>query len=161
VPTRELFRSSSSTPPRTQWSIDSPWDFLDTNWNLSYWDWSQDWENFEGAPVFDDESGFGGDGDENGEVTVGNGRCVTSGPFVDLKALYYDDQYQPHCLSRGFAKGTELAELTRLIQPESIDEVMQEKEFAHFAHKLESRAHKFISHSIRGDFSKYTGPYGI
>lgn len=74
--------------------------------------------------------------------------------------MFYDDSYLPHCLSRGFAKGDQLSDLCRLIQPEIIDRILQEPDFEPFAHELEKRAHSFISGSIRGDFSKYTGPYG-
>ena len=127
----------------------------------SYWDWSQDWNNFEHAPVWSAQSGFGGDGDNAGELTVGEGRCVVDGPFAGLEAAYYDDRYRPHCLSRGFSKGSELAELAELVKPEAIDAVMREPEFEDFAPELERRAHTFISRSIKGDFSKYTGPYGM
>ena len=91
---------------------------------------------------------------------MGEGRCVTDGPFAGLEAMFYDDKYQPHCLSRGFSKGDEMAELTKLIQPEVLEELMREPDFGTFAPELERRAHHFISRSIRGDFSKYTGPYG-
>ena len=126
----------------------------------SYWDWSTDSSNFENAPVWDDDEGFGGDGNIEGEMTVGEGRCVTGGKFAGLEAMFYDDKYQPHCLSRGFQKGDKMLELSELIKPEAIDEVMEESDYGKFAHDLEVRAHTFISRSIRGDFSKYTGPYG-
>ena len=74
--------------------------------------------------------------------------------------MFYEDKVNPHCLSRGFQKGDEMHKLCELIKPEAINKVMQESDYDKFAHALEARAHTFISHSIRGDFSKYTGPYG-
>ena len=80
-----------------------------------YWDWSLDWNNFVDAPVWDNEHGFGGDGDVTGDITVGEGRCVAEGPFAGLEAMFYDDEYHPHCLSRGFLKGAALKDKCRLI----------------------------------------------
>ena len=85
---------------------------------------------------------------------------MIGGKFAGLEAMFYDDKYNPHCLSRGFQKGNEMHKLGELIKPEAIDEVMEETGYDKFAHALEVRAHTFISRSIRGDFSKYTGPYG-
>ena len=125
-----------------------------------YWDWSQDWQNFENAPVWNSEHGFGGDGATEGAPTVGNGRCVGDGPFAGTEAMYYGDRVEPHCLSRGFAKGNELGELTELINPDGLEDLMKESRFDKFAPELERRAHHAISGSVGGEFSKYTGPYG-
>jgi tyrosinase len=95
-----------------------------------------------------------------GETSVGDGRCVTNGPFADLEVMYYDGDELPHCLSRGFADETELKELGALVQPATIDELMAEDDYEVFATELEKRAHKFLSHSVRGDLSRFTGPNG-
>ena len=73
--------------------------------------------------------------------------------------MYFDGQHQPHCLSRGFSKGPELSALAELIRPEVLEDLMKALTFEGFAPELERRAHRFISRSIRGDFSTYTGPY--
>ena len=125
-----------------------------------YWDWSQDWRDFHHAPVWSSDGGFGGDGNITDETTVGKGRCVTDGPFAGLEALYYDDQVQPHCLSRGFEKGERMEELAELIRPEVIEDLMHDDEYEKFAPELERRAHRFIRDGVNGDFSKFTGPYG-
>jgi len=126
--------------------------------SLPYWDWSQDWNEFENSPIWSSEKGFGGNG--NGDVTIGEGSCVLDGPFSGLEARYYADELRPHCLSRGFSEGEELKELAELISPNAMANILREKKFESFAPKLEARAHRFISGSIKGDFSKYTGPYG-
>ena len=131
------------------------------NQDCRYWDWSKDWENFETAPVWDSETGFGGDGDASGEMTVGNGRCVASGPFAGHEVSFYDDKYQPHCLSRGFQSATELSDLGKLIEPKIVERMLRAPDFNTFALELEARGHRFMSESIRGDFSKFTGPNGM
>ncbi|KAF5870718.1 putative tyrosinase-like protein [Botrytis fragariae] len=85
--------------------------------------------------------------------------CVMDGPFAGLEAMFYGGDYKPHCLSPGFSTGESLQELSELIRPDVVDEIMQEKEFKNFAERLEKNAHQFVSGSIRGDFSKFTGPY--
>ena len=104
-------------------------------------------------------NGFGGDGNTTRETTVGEGRCITNGLFARLEAMFYDAKYQPHCFSRGFSNGDEMAELTKLVQPEVLEELMRELDFGSFTPEMERRAHHFISRSIRGDFSKYPNPY--
>ena len=124
----------------------------------SYWDWSLDWSNFRAAPVWNADSGVGGDG--TGPESVGDGRCVTTGPFSDIEMSFYDGEFQPHCLSRGFSPEKELKELGQLIRPDAIDNLMHEDSYHTFAGELETRAHKFLSHSVRGDLSRFTGPNG-
>ncbi|TEY24755.1 hypothetical protein BOTCAL_1364g00020 [Botryotinia calthae] len=128
--------------------------------DLPYWDWSADWKDFANSPIWDSQRGFGGDGKSSDESTVGQGSCVMDGPFAGLEAMFYGDDYKPHCLSRGFSTGKSLQELSELIKPDVVDEIMQEKEFKDFAERLEKNAHRFVSGRIRGDFSKFTGPYG-
>lgn len=54
-----------------------------------------------------------------------------------------------------------MEELAKLIRPEVIEDLMREEEYEKFAPELESRAHRFIRDGVRGDFSKFTGPYGM
>ena len=123
-----------------------------------YWDWSLDWSNFPGAPVWDTTSGLGGDG--SGTGSVGSGKCVTSGPFSDIEVMFYDGEVQPHCLSRGFPPEEELQEFGQLIRPDAIEHMKEESKFESFASELEKRAHTFLTHSVRGDLSRFTGPNG-
>ena len=128
---------------------------------LPYWDWTRDWEDITRSPVFDAETGFGGDGNATGEITVGGGRCVVDGPFAGLKALRYDAEYEPHCLSRGFLKGTVLKKMCGDdITPEKVEGVLQMGDFESFMHALEEGPHIAISTGIRGDWVKFTVPYG-
>ena len=123
-----------------------------------YWDWSLDWSSFRDAPVWDPSTGLGGDGPGSG--SVGDGKCVTSGPFSELEVMFYDNEVLPHCLSRSFPEKEELKGLGELIRPEAINDLMKENVYEGFASELEKRAHKFLSHSVRGDLSRFTGPNG-
>ena len=100
--------------------------------------------------------GLGGDG--SGPESVGNGECVTSGPFADIEVMFYDGEVKPHCLSRGFPGVEEVGELGELIKPEVIEDLLNKKEYDHFALELEKRAHKFLTLTVRGDLSRFTGP---
>ncbi|KAJ8062942.1 hypothetical protein OCU04_008189 [Sclerotinia nivalis] len=64
-----------------------------------------------------------------------------------------------NCLSRGFRSGAEMKELGKLVQPEVVKNIMSEDNFETFAHRIEHNAHRFVSQSIRGELSKFTGPY--
>lgn len=129
--------------------------------SLPYWDWVLDWKDVTRSPVFDSELGFGGDGNLTGKVTVGGGRCVVDGPFAGLEALRYDADYQPHCLSRGFLHGELLQRMCGDdIQPEKVDRILQLDDFESFVHELEEGPHIAISTGIRGDWLKFTVPYG-
>ncbi|KAI9665086.1 MAG: hypothetical protein M1821_006534 [Bathelium mastoideum] len=123
-----------------------------------YWDWSLDWNNFRESPVWDAASGLGGNGDPSGAPTVGEGRCVVDGPFASLEVSYFDGEEHAHCLSRGFPEHSELRELGELVKPDAIDGLMDEPDFEKFASEIERRGHTFLSRSVRGDLSKFTGP---
>ncbi|KAK3075302.1 hypothetical protein LTR53_001503 [Teratosphaeriaceae sp. CCFEE 6253] len=130
--------------------------------SLVYWDWTLDSEALERSPVFDPSTGFGGDGEVDGEITVGRtGRCLVDGPFAGVRADYYDVKFQPHCLSRGF-RDLE-GKLGRIdghdISPESIEEVLGLGDYESFVALMESRVHDAIPFGIGGDFETFTAPY--
>lgn len=129
---------------------------------LVYWDWTLDSEALEKSPVFSAESGFGGDGEKDGEITVGKtGRCLKDGPFTDIVADYYDVKYHPHCLSRGFRNDEgELGHIDGTdISPSSIEEVLNMDDYEDFVALMESRVHDTIPFGIGGDFETFTAPY--
>ena len=129
---------------------------------LVYWDWTLDWESLESSPVFDAETGFGGDGEVGGAITVSRtGRCVIDGPFAGVVAEFYDVQHRPHCLSRGFRdlEGNLGHMYGDDIRPESIEEVLSLPTYEDFVAKMESRVHDAIPYGISGDFETFTAPY--
>ncbi|KAJ4347254.1 uncharacterized protein N0V89_011194 [Didymosphaeria variabile] len=127
---------------------------------ILYWDWSQDWKNMPLAPVWDVEGGFGGDGQRDTPITVGEGRCVSDGPFANVEAQYFGDEAKPHCLSRGFASDAHIERIGEPISPDALEELRERSTtFAEYAPELEHRAHIFMRDGVRGDFRAYTGPY--
>ena len=131
--------------------------------SLVYWDWTLDSDALEDSPVFDAKTGFGGDGEVGGEITVSRtGRCVIDGPFAGIEAEYYDVKYQPHCLSRGFRDlDGNLGHIDgHDITPESIEEVLSFEDYEGFVTLMESRVHDAIPYGISGDFETFTAPYG-
>ena len=106
------------------------------------------------------DDGFGGDGNLTGEVTVGHGRCVIDGPFANLHVQYYNEHYEPHCLSRGFLNSTSMAISGSLIRPAAVERVLNVSNYAAFLLRIEDGPHSAIPISIKGDFSKFTAPNG-
>ena len=51
--------------------------------------------------------------------------------------MFYNEEVQPHCLSRGFPKKEELKERGQLIRPEVIENLMEEDKYENFAGELE------------------------
>lgn len=131
---------------------------------LVYWDWTLDSDAIEHSPVFDPDTGFGGDGEIGGEITVSNtGRCIVDGPFAGIVADYYDVKYKPHCLSRGFRDlDGSLGHIDGSdITPESMEEVLSSETYEDFVKLMESRVHDAIPYGISGDFETFTAPYGM
>ena len=127
-----------------------------------YWDWTLDWRKLEGSPVFDAETGFGGDGEVGGAITVSRtGRCVVDGPFAGVVAEFYDVQHLPHCLSRGFRdlEGNLGHIYGEDVRPERIEEVLRLPDYEGFVVEMERRVHDAIPYGISGDFETFTAPY--
>ncbi|EMC93898.1 hypothetical protein BAUCODRAFT_36350 [Baudoinia panamericana UAMH 10762] len=129
---------------------------------LPFWDWTMDSMALEMAPVFSAADGFGGDGEVDGNITVGRtGRCVVDGPFAGITAEYYDVKYKPHCLSRGFRDFEgELGHMNgQDVTRESIEEVLELNDYEDFVVMMESKVHNAIPFGIGGDFETFTAPY--
>ncbi|KAF4615860.1 hypothetical protein G7Y89_g15255 [Cudoniella acicularis] len=127
--------------------------------HLSYWDWSLDWKNMAKSPIWEDEGGFGGNGNEKAEISVGKGHCVTDGPFANLTVAYFSNKNESHCLSRGFVQGELLDErFGAKVRPEALEAILQQPDYESFNSRLENGPHDSLPHSVRGDFSRETAP---
>lgn len=130
--------------------------------SLVYWDWTLDAFSLASSPVFSASTGFGGDGEVGGTITVGgSGRCVVDGSFADVVAEYYDTKPYRHCLSRGFRTddGT-LGEMDGSdITAASIEETLRLDDYEAFVMEMESKVHDAIPFGIGGDFETFTAPY--
>jgi len=114
--------------------------------------------------VWDSDDAFGGNGDgngnETGEMTIGQGYCVTDGAFANLQVQYYNESYRPHCLSRDFVQGDRLTQLGAHIKPEALEKVLDRREYETFLLEFEDGPHSVIPVFVRGDFFKLTAPNG-
>ncbi|KAK1963248.1 Di-copper centre-containing protein, partial [Colletotrichum sublineola] len=120
---------------------------------LPYWDWTLDWENFLESPVFSNVTGFGGNGNSSAPLGVGEGHCVTDGPFADLRPLYYESQTQPHCLSRGFTDFP-----GKNVNPEAVEKCLGQKNYDAFFLAVEKGPHDMAPDGIRGEFYSFAAP---
>jgi tyrosinase len=118
--------------------------------------------NLTRAPVWDATEGFGGNGNMSLPTTVGNGQCVQEGPFAGLQVQYYNEDWNPHCLSRGFLTG-ELQDHfgAQRLNSSAMANVMDELDYYKFLLKLEDGPHSAIPINVRGDFSRFTAPNGM
>jgi tyrosinase len=129
---------------------------------LSYWDWTMDWMNLQNSSVWDALTGFGGDGDSQSPETVGGGRCVTDGPFTQLRPILYNHTYTKHCLSRGFRDGEILGRLPGAsFSPEIIGNITRKASYEEFVKDIEYRLHNVMHVSIAGDFLALTAANGM
>ncbi|KAI0405660.1 putative tyrosinase [Xylaria palmicola] len=126
---------------------------------LPYWDWTRDWRNLTQAPVWDATEGFGGNGNVNLPSTVGHGHCVQDGPFAGLQVQYYNEDFNPHCLSRGFLTG-ELQDHfgAQRLNSSAMAAVLGQPDYYQFLLMLEDGPHSAIPIIVRGDFSRFTAP---
>ncbi|KAM0795969.1 hypothetical protein BDR22DRAFT_893659 [Usnea florida] len=124
---------------------------------LPYWDWSLDWMDLANSSIWNSSDGFGGDGDLDGPVTVGGGRCVTNGPFSALRPIIYNHTYTQHCLSRGFRDGKTVGRIPGArYSPESIGSILRESTYKEFVRRVEYYLHNTMHQGIAGDFLAMT-----
>ncbi|KAM3503748.1 hypothetical protein MY10362_004018 [Beauveria mimosiformis] len=128
---------------------------------MPYWDWSLDWRDLAHSSIWDNRTGFGGDGDPHGAETVGKGRCVIDGPFADLRPIIYNHTFTKHCLSRGFSDGEIRGRLPgEKFSPENIGEIARQGNYSSFLRRLERDLHNTLHNSINGDFKAMTAANG-
>ncbi|PLB44172.1 Di-copper centre-containing protein, partial [Aspergillus steynii IBT 23096] len=125
---------------------------------LPYWDWSLDYRNLTGSPVWNIDDGFGPSGSSS--PSVGTGGCVDQGPFANWAPAYYDGVYHPHCLSRGFLDAATVARVGNLtVRPDALKRVIRKKqEYFDFLMAVETMSHLTIPYVVQGDFVKVTAP---
>lgn len=114
------------------------------------------------SPIWDADSGFGGDGKIGGQIIYDHGRCVEDGPFASLQPRFHERKYNPHCLSRGFRKGKKSGKVFPAgeLRPERISEILFQSSYDDMCQGIEMGPHNFVPFSIRGDFFSFSSPYG-
>jgi tyrosinase len=116
-----------------------------------------DWEDPPSSPIFDSETGFGGDGDPDAPKH-NTAHCVTDMPLeTDLQPLWYGGEYEPYCLTRAF---TDENWLGHYVNPDALEEVKAAKSYDEFFPALEAGPHNVIIMGIGGDIAGHTAPNG-
>ncbi|KAM3433970.1 hypothetical protein MY4824_005703 [Beauveria thailandica] len=132
-------------------------EYADFKGHIPYWDWSLDWMDLANSSIWSSQDGFGGDGDANGPVTVGQGRCVVDGPFAHLRPILYNHTFTQHCLSRGFHDGETMGRLSgEAYKPDTIGRILREPTYQGFERQLEIYLHGSLHQSVNGDFKAMT-----
>lgn len=109
-----------------------------------------------GSDIWDPEHGLGGNGGNKTEKTTdAHGRvwkCLTDGPFKDIRPAYVLTEYAPHCLSRDFFNGTSRPGDMRSTgyTPEVIARINAYTTFVDFELYLENLPHGSIHSAVGG-----------
>lgn len=91
--------------------------------------------------------------------SVGDGHCVTDGPFSDLVLPFHNSDDHDHCLSRSFADGHTRGRLPGdQVRPAVVEEILSQADYKTFFLQLEKGPHNQIPNGIGGDFLKFTAP---
>ncbi|KAF2095406.1 Di-copper centre-containing protein [Rhizodiscina lignyota] len=126
---------------------------------LVYWNWALDWEEPANSPIFDPDTGLGGDGIAGGAVTPSFGHCLHDGPFAHFRALYVNSRYAPHCLARGFGDANQQGRFSGSpYRPQAMKEILAAETYEAFLERLLS-AHRAVHNGVGGDFQSNTAPY--
>ena len=118
--------------------------------------------NLANSSIWNDQDGFGGDGDPAGHETVGEGRCIVDGPFANLRPILYNHTFNQHCISRGFHDGETMGSLPGgAYSPEKIGEILRKSTYLEFVREVEIYLHGSLHQSVNGDFKAMTAANGI
>lgn len=117
------------------------------------------------APVWDLETGFGGNGDPAVDPLARDTskKCLIDGPLKDFEVAYTMNGYHPHCLIRNWNSGIAFPGdmLAESYTKEVVDVVSADKTYVDFRYKLESGPHGAIHSAVGGDMSPATSPNGM
>jgi hypothetical protein len=114
--------------------------------SLPYWDWTKDTVSQKNSPVWDDKSGFGGNG-------TAHGNCIDDGIFKPWKMQWPSE----HCIRRRFdANISSVNYTTNFVQA-----IRKTSTSYHdFRNALESGPHKAIHNTIGGEMPTDHSPNG-
>jgi tyrosinase len=121
-----------------------------------YWDWTLDVADVAKSDIWDTEHGFGGNGGSKTEKTADahhrEWKCLTDGPFKDIRPAYILTEYAPHCLSRDFFDGISRPGTMRssAYTPEAIASIIALDTFVDFEFDLENKPHASIHSAVGG-----------
>lgn len=112
------------------------------------------------SPIWDEEAGFGGNGDMSRHTNLNYGRCVTTGPFANMQLSYAGPDPDKHCLSRGFQDDNFHNYSGRNVQPDAIEALLEVDNYEELYEGVEAGPHDTIPNMVRGDFFLLSAPNG-
>ncbi|KAK7931176.1 hypothetical protein PG985_001888 [Apiospora marii] len=129
---------------------------------MAYWDWTLDTADVTKAPVWDPETGFGGNGDPAIDPLKESSlkKCLVDGPLKGSQVAYTMHGYAPHCLARNWNSGIAFPGdmLADSYTKEVVAEVAAKDNYADFRYELEGGPHGAIHSAVGGDMSPATSP---
>ncbi|KAG7112738.1 Tyrosinase ustQ like protein [Verticillium longisporum] len=166
--------------PWHRWYVQLHEDLLRTECGFAgaqpYWDWSIDGDavNTPNSPVFDAETGFGGNGVRTGSTEPGFERCVVDGPFAHTNLTLAmgwpnmnDPGDRPHCFTREFNNASGRDENGEMIigdmqaaayNSKVMNTIYGFDTYAAMSNMLEGLPHAQIHSIIFGDMGPATSP---
>ena len=128
-----------------------------------------DASNFTASPIWNSDTGFGGNGDPNLEPQMPRGNCVVDGPFANTTRTWQSDsnghgfnlRHSPHCLSRGFLTGEKAEQLQSRVSPAALQRLLGQSSYGKLLDEVEIQTHNVIPQFVRGDFYRMTAPNGM
>lgn len=128
----------------------------------SYWDWTLDTDDVTKSPIWDPETGFGGNGDPAIDPFSGDRKCLVDGPLKGLQVNYTMSGLEPHCLARNWNSGIAWPGdmLARAYTKEAVQKITVLDTYQEFHPSLEAGPHGAIHSAVGGDMSPATSPNG-
>lgn len=112
--------------------------------------------------MWDLDHGFSGNGraSEDPSPFFPRSHCVGEGRLANLQVAHAGAAQAPHCLTRDFGSGEPVANLSQLLRPSAIEELMYQDDYYKFLVRFEAGPHIAIPKFIMGDFRLFTSPNG-
>ncbi|KAK3312335.1 putative tyrosinase [Apodospora peruviana] len=106
------------------------------------------------SPIWDAESGFGGDGTSGGDFSIRWGTCIADGPFSDYEVHWYNRTSRPHCLSRGFGRQSSYPPRFSgdAFSPDAMAKTFAKERYIDFSMQIEIGPHNSIPHDADPNF---------
>ncbi|CZR69038.1 related to monophenol monooxygenase (tyrosinase) [Phialocephala subalpina] len=113
---------------------------------LPYWDWTLDANDPLSSPIWDNRTGFGGNG-------TGPDNCVQEGILGKYIAKYNEWEYDEHCVKRKFEDSVEDGMMHgKQWGKEVVKDIVEgSKTYGEFRERLESGPHKHLHLGIGGE----------
>ncbi|KAK1570098.1 uncharacterized protein LY79DRAFT_707593 [Colletotrichum navitas] len=124
---------------------------------MPYWDWSLDTANVTKSPIWDANTGFGGNGDSAIDSREGSvKKCLVDGPFAGPQVAWTTEGHNPHCLARNWNNGTSYPGnmFSDNYDNKTIADIAALDNYPDFRYRLEGVPHGAFHSAIGGDMQQ-------